>query len=383
MAKKENPGLNEEQTQYRSLNTYIVLFVFIIMLVTGGICMILFNILDAFGLIRDMYMVPMLLPLVLLLSCVIIGSFITALLSGLLLKPLRELEAGLVRVSKGDYSVRLTEEAGNPSIRAIQNNFNAMAKELDSTELFRNNFINDFSHEFKTPMVSVYGFAKQLKKGGLTYEQEQEYIDIIINESQRLINMSGNILMLNKLENTEIITDKVKFSLDEEIRRSILLLEEQWTKKDISVIPDLQSVEYIGNPEMLKQVWLNVIGNAIKYTDDGGEIDITLSENPKNSSEYRISVKDNGIGMDNATCERIFDKFYQGDTSHATGGNGLGLAMVKRILELCGGRISVVSEPEKGTDFRIFLPKQDEEAEDNKELRQRVAESVDIAGLKQ
>lgn len=371
---------DDEQKKYRSLNAYIVTFVFVIMLFTGGICIILFNTLDAFGIMRHIYVAPMLFPFIMLCACIIIGSFLTAALSGILLKPLNELKKGLVKVAKGDFGVRLKQTSSNPEIASIQQNFNTMVKELESTELFRNDFINDFSHEFKTPMVSVYGFAKQLKKGGLSREQEQEYIDIIIAESQRLINMSGNILMLNKLENQEIISDKVKFQLDEEIRRSILLLEEQWSKRDIAVIPELEETEYYGNPEMLKQVWLNVIGNAIKYTGEGGEINVALRTNPKNSSELLVSVCDNGIGMDKATCERIFEKFYQGDSSRATGGNGLGLAMVRRIVELCDGRITVKSEPGKGTDFYIYLPVINENEE--KEKKKRMLNSVNTAGLK-
>ena len=358
--------ISEEQKRYRSINAYVVLFVFSIMVVAGMISMLIFNILNALGLFRHMEVVPMLLPLVMLCSCIIIGSILTAMLSGIFLRPLNDLKKGLIKVSKGDFSVRLEQE-GNGEIAHLQENFNIMVQELQNTELFRNDFINDFSHEFKTPMVSVYGFAKQLKKGGLTKEQEKEYIDIIINESQRLINMSSNILVLNKLEKQEIITDKKEFSLDEELRRCILQLQEQWSAKNQELIPELDDVKYYGNSEMLKQVWLNVIGNAIKYTQDGGTIEIRLDINPKNSNEIRVRVTDNGIGMDKATTERIFEKFYQGDSSHATGGNGLGLPMVKRIVELCGGRIKVKSELNKGTQFTVYLPIEDKENEDNDE----------------
>ncbi len=367
-----------DHKRYRSLHAYIVLFVFLIMVFAGGICLIIFSILDALGLAKHMYVVPMLLPLVMLGACTIIGSFLTAALAGLLLKPLSDLRKGLANVAKGDFSVRINDMSHNHEIRTLQNNFNLMAQELQNTELFRNDFINDFSHEFKTPMVSIYGFAKQLKKGGLTKEQEQEYIDIIISESQRLINMSSNILTLNKLEKQEIITDKKKFRLDEEIRRSILLLEGQWSKKNIDVIPELCEIEYYGNAETLKQVWLNVIGNAIKYTPENGEINITLEVNPENKSELKIAICDNGIGMDKATKERMFEKFYQGDASRATGGNGLGLAMVKRIVQLCGGRIEVESEPGRGTDFYIYLPVEDEK----EERKKRSLNAVNTAALK-
>lgn len=370
--------VSDEEKRLRSINTYVVLFVFFIMVSAGVICVLIFNILDAFGLIKHIEVVPMLLPFIMLCACIIIGSILSAMLSGILLRPLNDLKEGLLKVSKGDFTVRL-EENGNSELSHIQESFNIMVKELGNTELFRNDFINDFSHEFKTPMVSVYGFAKQLKKGGLTKEQEQEYIDIIINESQRLINMSSNILMLSKLENQEIITDKKDFSLDEELRRCVLQLQGQWGEKNQEVIPDLCEITYYGNSEMLKQVWLNVIGNAVKYTPDGGTIEVKLDINPKNEQEVRVRITDNGIGMDKATAERIFEKFYQGDSSHATGGNGLGLAMVKRIVELCGGRIRVKSEPDKGTQFTVYLPIEEKNNEDKKK---KSLNAVNTAGLK-
>lgn len=372
--------MSDEEKRLRSINAYVVLFVFFIMVSAGIICVTIFNILNAFGLMKHINVVPMLLPLIMLCACVIIGSVLSAMLSGILLRPLNDLKEGLLKVSKGDFSVRL-EENGNSELSRIQENFNIMVKELSNTELFRNDFINDFSHEFKTPMVSVYGFAKQLKKGGLTKEQEQEYIDIIINESQRLLNMSSNILMLSKLENQEIITDKKEFSLDEELRRCVLQLQEQWSAKDQEVIPELAEITYYGNSEMLKQVWLNVIGNAVKYTQNGGTVDVKLDINPKNEKEVRVRIIDNGIGMDKATTERIFEKFYQGDSSHATGGNGLGLAMVKRIVELCGGRIIVKSELHKGTQFTVYLPIEDKD-NDKEDKKKKSLNTVNTAGLK-
>lgn len=371
---------NEEQRKYRSLNAYVVLFVFGIMLFAGGISVVLYHVLDSMGFIKQDKFYPLMSPLLLMCSCIILGSFLSALLSGLLLKPLNDLKNGMKKVAKGDFSVRLENNSTNSEIFDIQNNFNKMVQELENTELFRNDFINDFSHEFKTPMVSIYGFAKQLKKGGLTKEQEQEYIDIIAAESQRLIHLSGNILTLNRLENQDIISDKSEFELDEEIRRSILLLEEQWEKKDIAVIPELDAIKYYGNAEMLRQVFLNVIGNAVKYTEPGGEINITLTKNPQDNEEVLISVKDNGIGMDETTKSRMFEKFYQGDYSRATGGNGLGLAMVKRIIDLCFGRIEVDSQKGEGTDFRIYLP--DIPSEEKEKEKKRLIASVNTAGLK-
>lgn len=368
----------DEIKKYHSLNAYVVMFVFIVMVSAGGISVVIFNILDAFGLVKHIRVVPMLLPLVMLCSCIIIGGIISVFLADYFLKPLKELKTGLKKVTEGDFTIRLDHISGNSEIARIQRDFNLMAKELQSTELFRNDFINNFSHEFKTPMVSVYGFAKQLKKGGLTKEQEQEYIDIILSESQRLINMSTNILLLGKLENQEVISDKVNFSLDEEIRQSILMLCEEWSAKDIEIIPELEEIEYYGNPDVLKHVWLNIIGNAIKYTGENGRIEVTLKNISKNE-EIELKISDNGIGMDSATTERIFEKFYQGDSSRSNSGNGLGLAMVKRITELCGGRIKVRSEKGKGTDFYVYLPYVNEKTEEKKK---KLIVAVDTAALK-
>ena len=228
-----------------------------------------------------------------------------------------------------------------------------MAQELGGIEMFRENFINSFSHEFKTPIVSIQGFAKQLKKENLSEEKKQEYIDIIISESKRLTNLSSNILMLSKLENQQIITDKTSFSLDEQIRDCILLLEKQWTAKDISFDIDMQEIQYTTNAEMLSQVWVNIIGNAIKFSPEGSSIRVKLF---KEGDVITAETTDRGIGMDQPTISHIFERFYQGDRAHASEGNGLGLPLVKRIVELCNGNIRVESQYGKGTNFIVTLP---------------------------
>ncbi len=360
--------------RYGSINAHVVLYVFFIMVTANALCMILFNILYAAGVV--MGTAPMLLLLITLSVSTIIGSALTYVFSGVVLRPLLQLSAAMQKVAKGDFTVKIGELSSMYEIRLLQENFNIMTRELGGTEMFRNDFINGFSHEFKTPMVSVYGFAKQLKKGGLTPQQQEEYIDIILSESQRLINMSGNILTLNKLENQEIVSDKTVFRLDEEIRRSILLLEQQWSRKNITVIPELDELEFYGSAEMLRQVWLNVIGNAIKYTDENGEIKITLNRSRSDENEVVVAVCDNGIGMDKNTAERIFEKFYRGDTSRTSSGNGLGLPMVKRIVELCKGTIRVTSEPGKGTEFYIYLPDERFAEEERPTRRKRGADRV-------
>jgi integral membrane sensor signal transduction histidine kinase len=296
---------------------------------------------------------PFVFLIVGLVVSVIIGTCISAAVASKIVRPVREVKKAMHRVEKGDFSQRLEVTGFNGEIDELIESYNKMAQELGGIEMFRENFINSFSHEFKTPIVSIQGFAKQLKKENLSEEKKQEYIDIIISESKRLTNLSSNILMLSKLENQQIITDKTSFSLDEQIRNCILLLEKQWTAKDISFDIDMQEIQYTTNAEMLSQVWVNIIGNAIKFSPEGSSIRIKLF---KEGDVITAEITDRGIGMDQQTISHIFERFYQGDRAHASEGNGLGLPLVKRIVELCNGNIRVESQYGKGTNFIVTLP---------------------------
>ena len=193
----------------------------------------------------------------------------------------------------------------------------------------------------------------QLERDDLTEEQKKEYISIIISESDRLANMSANVLLLTKLENQTIVTDKTVYRLDEQIRNCILLLEKQWEEKEIGLELDLDEVNYRGNEEMVAHIWVNLLNNAIKFSPERGTLGVSL----KNGDGYLVArVSDEGEGMDTATQQRIFEKFYQGDSAHATEGNGLGLSLVKRIVDLCGGTVEVQSAQGKGTTFTVRLP---------------------------
>lgn len=299
---------------------------------------------------------PFVFLIVGLVVSVIIGTCISAAVASKIVRPVREVKKAMHRVEKGDFSQRLEVTGFNGEIDELIESYNKMAQELGGIEMFRENFINSFSHEFKTPIVSIQGFAKQLKKENLSEEKKQEYIDIIISESKRLTNLSSNILMLSKLENQQIITDKTSFSLDEQIRNCILLLEKQWTAKDISFDIDMQEIQYTTNAEMLSQVWVNIIGNAIKFSPEGSSIRVKLF---KEGDVITAEITDRGIGMDQQTISHIFERFYQGDRAHASEGNGLGLPLVKRIVELCNGNIRVESQYGKGTNFIVTLPQND------------------------
>ena len=289
-----------------------------------------------------------------LIACIVIASVASGFLMRWLLSPLKEMIYATERISKGDFKIHIRESFDEKSdIGILQRSFNHMAGELDGIEMFRNDFINNFSHEFKTPIVSIQGFAHQLQAGGLSPEEEQEYIRIITSESDRLAKMATNILLLSKLENQEIVTDKTEFYLDEQIRTCLLLLEKQWSEKNIELNVDLDEVKYCFNEDMLSHVWLNLFSNAIKFTAPGGTVSCTLRAD---DVCITATVSDDGIGMDEETCRHIFEKFYQGDTSHAGDGNGIGLTIVGRILVLCGGRIDVSSTPGGGSTFTVTLP---------------------------
>lgn len=335
------------------LQIMAIIITFFTLLASGATVLIVFIIVRIINIDIFVRLAPMTLITISFLISTLIGTAITLFVSRHYFKPIDELIKSQKKVAKGDFSARVKPPASENIISELVKGFNSMTEELGNTEMFRNDFINNFSHEFKTPIVSIKGFAKQLKKENLEESQKQEYIDIIISESDRLATMSTNILLLTKFENQQFVTDKTEFYLDEQIRKCILLLEKQWTKKNLDLDINLGEVKYYSNEEMLSHVWLNIIGNAIKFTPDNGTITIKCYSDP---SETVVRISDTGVGMDDKTQRKIFEKFYQGDTSHTMQGNGLGLALSKRIVDLCGGKISVKSQIGKGTVFTVKLP---------------------------
>ncbi len=291
------------------------------------------------------------------ITSLIISTVIATIISGIaskrILRPIRTLSKATEEVAKGNFSVKI----GIPKdyeFSLLAKNFNKMVHELSSIETLRNDFVSNVSHEIKTPIASIQGFAKLIQDKNLDDDERSEFTDIIISESSRLSKLTSNILKLSKLENQEVITGKAEFALDEQIRCAILIMEPEWSEKGIDLDIDLDKVSIIGNEDLLQQVWLNIIGNAIKFTEKGGTIGIKLMDL---KDKIVIKVSDNGVGMNEETQRHIFDKFYQGDKSHLSKGNGLGLSLVKRIIELCDGEIKVRSKLYYGTTFTIGLPK--------------------------
>ncbi len=292
-----------------------------------------------------------------LAASIIIGVLLAFIVGNLVLKPLSELIKATKRVMDGDYSVRL--ELGWVERRTIRElkelifDFNEMVEELENTEMFRKDFINNFSHEFKTPLVSIHGFARQLYEGGVSAEQQREFSKIILDETEYLSELSRNTLLMTNLDNKDIVTDKVKFRLDEQLRSCMLRLEPQWSGKNIELdMEETDKVWFYWNEQLLAHVWNNLFDNAVKFTPQGGYIRVTCKQI---GSTVTVVITDSGCGISPNALPYIFEKFYQADSSHATKGNGLGLPLVKRIVELCGGSISVKSEVGKGTEFTVRL----------------------------
>lgn len=274
-------------------------------------------------------------------------------------KPIMQLNAATKKVAQGDFDVRVDVEADN-EVAQLARSFNSMVNELKSNELLKSDFISNVSHEFKTPLATVNGFAKLLKEGNCTPEEVSEYADIIEHETGRLSTLCSNILRLSRIENQKIITKPSEFSLDEQMRDVLLILEPQWTQKELELNVELEETSFYADEELLQQVWINIIDNAIKFTEPKGKIDVTLKNFDEN---VVVTVKDNGIGMTDEAQKHIFEKFYQGDRSHASDGNGLGLALVKKIVDICSGTITVSSALGQGSQFTVTLPKNNDSIE--------------------
>lgn len=335
------------------LSIWFALSIFVVLLVTIFITGFLSYIAIEAGFFTQINNRNPLLPLAsVLFSCLIVGTIVSYLMGKRPLRMTKEIMDKFSRLAKGDFSVRL-DLRHPPEYQDLSDSFNSMAGELGSIEMLRTNFVNNFSHEFKTPIMSIKGFAEMLRDDDLTQDEKKEYLDVVISESQRLADIASNVLDLSKIENQQILADISCFELAEQIRYCILTFAPKWEQKNISVTAEMQDIRICGNEEMLHQVWANLLENAIKFTPENGNIAFSLSVR----GEYVIvEIKDDGLGIAPDALAHIFDKFYQADRSRATSGSGLGLTLVKRIVELHGGTLSCRSEAGKGSEFRVCLP---------------------------
>lgn len=280
-------------------------------------------------------------------------------------RPIRSMASAVERLADGDFSHRIDEDLRFSiyEMRAFAHSYNIAAEELASTELMRNSFIGDFSHEFRTPITALNGFAQLLRADDLTHQERAEYLDIIVHESERLASLSERILMLSRLETASILPNVEPVRIDEQIRRCVLMLQSKWESKGVEITVDLDACTVRGDKGYLAEVWINLLDNAVKFSPEGGTVSVSLYggrgpedlRDPKRN-EAVVWVSDGGAGIDAKARRHLFEKFYQADDSHTSEGNGLGLALCKRIVELHGGSIGVESRAGSGTVFEVRLP---------------------------
>lgn len=287
----------------------------------------------------------------------LIGAGCAIFVNRVMLTRIIQLSNSMKEVAKGDFSIRLDTRSIVKEISESHNSFNSMVTQLSKTETLQSSFISDVSHEFKTPINAIEGYVTLLQDETLAEEQRQEYIDKILLSTERLSHLVGNILLLSKVDHHTVALQKSRFSLDEQIRNSIVLLENKWEAKGIELCVDLCEVQICAYETFLSHIWTNLIDNAVKYSPVGGTVAITLK---KTGDQCVFTVTDDGPGIDEEALPFIFNKFYQGDTSHKSEGNGLGLALVRRIVTLHGGSIVAENRPEGGASFTLTLPLSDE-----------------------
>ena len=355
MSKRRN---KIERKQRFSLTFLFSIVVFVVILCAIAISAVTVYILAMAGvLVTDGQGIDLGATILLMIGIsIVIGWAISVILGGSIpLKPINDIINSVNRLASGDFKTRLKLGkvlSNHPSFNELSESFNKLAEELENTEMLRSDFINNFSHEFKTPIVSIAGLAKLLTKGDVSEEEKQYYLKAIEEESLRLANMATNVLNLTKIENQTILSDVSAFNLSEQIRSCVLLLENKWSAKNIDLRLDFDEYDIEANEELLKQIWINLADNAIKFAPYEGIVSIDIS---RNEDGLAVSVCNTGSHIPEEECSRIFNKFYQSDRSHSSEGNGVGLAIVKRIVDLHGGSVSVSSNDEK-TAFCVELP---------------------------
>ena len=337
------------------LLSVVVFFALLIaILLALGLVMLLIQLHVFKGVSEEIRMSNVLMVMVLI--SLVMGAALVLIMSKIPVNPINIFVNGLNNLAAGNFKTRISYKgllANQPAVQEVTESFNKLAKELENTEMLRSDFINNFSHEFKTPIVSIAGFAKLLQRGNLTEEQKMQYLNAIEEESMRLSYMATNILNMTKVENQEILTDVTNFNLSEQIRFAVLLMEDQWSKKNLELQLDFDEHMIEANEELLKQVWINLVGNAVKFAPRCATVAVDICAT---AESYIVEVSNTGSEIPPEKQKRIFNKFYQADESHAQEGSGIGLAIVKKIVDLHSGWVSVKSG-DGMTAFTVELPK--------------------------
>lgn len=281
----------------------------------------------------------------------VLFALLSVLVSFSVSRPVTQLTAATRRIKEGDFTVRLPDNKQG-EMGELMRSFNSMTEELSRTAYLQKDFISSISHEFRTPIASIKGFARLLQMPGLEESARQEYVELIAQESDRLSRLSNTLLRLSALERQMAPACLSTFQLDEQLRQVILQLEPAWSAQEIDWQLELEPVTIESDAELLMQVWINLLQNAVKFSEKGSPVEVTVAVTDK----AEVCITDHGIGMSEETMARIFDRFYQGDTSRSKEGVGLGLCLVKRIVDMLDGSIRVRSTPGVGSTFRVALP---------------------------
>lgn len=267
-------------------------------------------------------------------------------------REIKTLSDNIRKVAEGDYSVRIQHKPSDP-MAPIYDDFNKMCSELGSVKMLRNDFINSYSHEFRTPIASINGFASLLLEKNFPPEEQRQYLEIIADESARLSRLASSSILLSRLSSQQIVSDAEDYDVSEQIRQCSIMLSPAWSAKNIEFSCSFGRCPIHASREMLQHVWLNILDNAVKYTPEGGTISVTAETSGEN---VMVTISDTGKGMDSETLAHAFDPYFRHDADHARTGLGLGLAIVKRILDLSKGSVEVDSKEGEGTTFTITLP---------------------------
>lgn len=333
------------------LRLYYVLIVILIILFSAGMVTGVLFLLDILGVV---YHLTYLTMIAIFVVSAVAGGLMSYFVGKRILAPMRKLNAASKEVARGNFNITVSDSSKLQEVQSTFRNFNAMVRELSSNATLSNDFVANVSHEFKTPLTAIEGYAMLMQEPELSEAERNEYLEKILVNTRRLTTLIGNILMLSKMESKSLSEQYQVFRLDEQIRQAVVALEPEWSAKNLSFDVALDEVSFNGCEGLLMHIWSNLLNNAIKFSENGQEIKISLLDQKEC---VVVSVTDHGCGMPKEVQERIFEKFYQGDSSHRSEGNGLGLALVKRIVELSDGVIEVLSRPGEGATFRVILPK--------------------------
>ena len=324
----------------------------ILVVVTNGIYLFMVWLLGKLKPGKNFYLDSEIAFLVTCVVCLMILSILLIISYRKRKREIATLSEHIERVSQGDFSTQITYSQRD-SMAQIYHDFNRMSAELASVQFLKKDFINNFSHEFKTPIASINGFASLMLERDLPADQVREYLTIIQEESDRLSRLTSNTILLSKLSSQEYLATQEKYNLGEQLRQCSIILSHEWLAKEQNFSGEFPDIDFTGNRELMQHLWLNLLGNAIRYTPRGGDISVTMTADDR---KITVRVQDSGIGMTEETIEHLFQPYYQGKNHTGRQGLGLGLSIANQIVKLNEGSIRVTSKPGEGSTFTVELP---------------------------